>query len=302
MVHRDKLLALTKNPKLPESDLPKVKEALERHERWVTELDAIEEDGYELLQRMIALLNEYKYFIEFNLIFCSDNDFLYRQKGQLKLDNTILEEFLPRLVDQRLVPTLLNYSGLEFGPKKCFAGMAFGEINKPLSSGGLFIKGKDQDFSISRKIHLKASPSNTYNSDVYEGVINIGFLAGEIKTNLDKTMFQEASATARELKSNVSGAVYLLLAEWLDMPPIDTKRTHIDEVILLRKAKRLNSNVRSKFSKAISRAEEAGTYSAFLKSNPYRAESFMRIVEHIRDCFPEHDELNEEEVLDKGYF
>lgn len=49
---------------------------------------------------------------------------------------------------------------------------------------------------------------------------NIAYLACECKTNLDKTMFQEASATALDLKSTVPSAKYLLLCEWLDMTPI----------------------------------------------------------------------------------
>ena len=35
----------------------------------------------------------YKRSVEFDLIFLSDEDFLYRQKGQTKLDSSILEEF-----------------------------------------------------------------------------------------------------------------------------------------------------------------------------------------------------------------
>ena len=149
---------------------------------------------------------------------------------------------------------------------------------------------------------MKASTSPSYTSDVFEQQINVGFLAAEIKTNLDKTMFQEASATSRELKQNVSGATYLLLAEWLDMPPIDTRKTQIDEVILLRKAKRLNSNVRAKFSDSQSRKDVAKEYKKYLFDNPYRVESFARIVSHIKSSFPETTDLIESEVLERGYF
>ena len=118
MIHKDKLEALLKNPKLPPSDVPKVGEALKRHKHWISQLDSLKFSGEELLKEMIRLLNEYKFFIEYNLIFCSPNDFLYRQKGQLKLDNTVLEEFLPRLVDERLVSSLKQYENLEIGASK----------------------------------------------------------------------------------------------------------------------------------------------------------------------------------------
>jgi hypothetical protein len=47
-------------------------------------------------------------------------------------------------------------------------------------------------------------------------------VVSECKTNLDKTMFQGACATAHDVKSSVSGARYYLLAEWLDMTPVST--------------------------------------------------------------------------------
>lgn len=302
-IHRDKLTALLANPKLPPDDRPRVEEALERYEAWITELSQLDATGVDLLTRMVTLLNQYKKFIEFDLIFCSEQDFLYRQKGQLKLDNTILEEFLPRLVDPRLVPGIDRHADLTKGPQKSFAGFSFGFFDAPLTAGGISVKEKDQDFSVGRRIYFKASTTSNYSGDdVFQKTLNVGYLVAEIKTNLDKTMFQEAAATSRELKRNVNGATYLLLAEWLDMPPIDTRQTDIDEVILLRKAKRLNSNVRSEFSKAENRNRLAEGHGEYLDSNPYQLSSFERIVERLKVTFPETVELDENDVLQRGYF
>lgn len=302
-IHRDKLTALLANPKLPPEDKPRVEEALNRYDAWIADLDNLTSTGSDLLVEMISLLNQYKKFIEFDLIFCSEMDFLYRQKGQLKLDNTILEEFLPRLVDPRLVPGIDRHADLTKGPQKSFAGLSFGFFDAPLKSGGVAVKEKNQDFSVGRRIYFKASTTSNYSgNDVYEKTLNVGYLVAEIKTNLDKTMFQEAAATSRELKRNVNGATYLLLAEWLDMPPIDTRQTDIDEVILLRKAKRLNSNVRSEFSKAENRARLAEEYGEYLDSNPYQLSSFERIVQRLCITFPETVELDENDVLHRGYF
>ena len=52
---------------------------------------------------MVGLLNEYKQYIDLNVIFDSDNNFLYRQKGQLKLDNTVIEEFPYHINDLNVV-------------------------------------------------------------------------------------------------------------------------------------------------------------------------------------------------------
>ena len=61
-----------------------------------------------------------------------------------------------------------------------------------------------------------------------------------------RTTFQEACATAHDVKAAVSGARYYLVCDWLDMTPLSTAPTDVNEILLLRKAKRINSNVRSK--------------------------------------------------------
>ena len=86
-----------------------------------------------MLQTLVDALNSYKRYIELDLIFDADQDFLYRQKGQLKLDNTILEEFLPYLFDIRLVPGLTRVANLNCGPQSSFAGLrAFSDLNESL--------------------------------------------------------------------------------------------------------------------------------------------------------------------------
>ena len=94
--HGAKLLALIENQKLPASDAPRVSDHIEIYSRWIEAMDALDLEGDKLLSALVAHLNVYKKSIEYNLIFCSDEYFLYRQKGQLKLDNTILEEFNTR--------------------------------------------------------------------------------------------------------------------------------------------------------------------------------------------------------------
>src|SRR2546422_2143690 len=56
----------------------------------------------ERLKRMVELLNEYRLWVDVEVVFDSPDDFLYRQKGQLKLDSSIIEEFLPDRKSTRL--------------------------------------------------------------------------------------------------------------------------------------------------------------------------------------------------------
>ncbi len=105
--HLEKLNAVLVNDKLPRSEAPRIREAMDRYSQWIAELNALMRDPpSDLLQKMVKSVNDYKDYIDIDLIFDSENDFLYRQKGQLKLDNSIIEEFLPWLTQPPLVAKL----------------------------------------------------------------------------------------------------------------------------------------------------------------------------------------------------
>ncbi|WYL95903.1 MAG: Bpu10I family restriction endonuclease [Gloeotrichia echinulata IR180] len=299
--HRDKLNKLLENPKLPSEDIPKVKEAIDKYHEWTNELDASKLEGEELLKYLVTKLNEYKNFVDINLIFDSKQDFLYRQKGQLKIDNSILEEFLPRLFDERLVPGFKRVENIECGSKTTFAGLSFESPFLSLSEGGVFIKFKNQDFSVS-KSHIITITENPPGLDVFTTKIEVSYFATEIKTNLDKTMFQEASQTASELKRAVSGCKYILICEWLDMSPINTKLTSIDEVIILRKAKRLSSSIRNEFSNVNGRLSNRSTYVKNIEENPLTLDCFQRLIFHLNECFPDSKNEQVDIILKRGYF
>jgi hypothetical protein len=299
--HGDKLKALLVNSKLPAADRKRVELSVSKYEAWVSALSSAKGTGAELLKRFVELLNEYKRHIELELIFDANDDFLYRQKGQLKLDNTILEEFLPYIFDARIIKGLARLTNVSCGPHASFAGLSFGSPFLPLNNGGVFLKLKDQDFSVSKSHHMRIS-DHAKSPDAFEASFVVSHFATEIKTNLDKTMFQEASQTGAELKRAVPGSRYILLCEYLDMTPITTKLTSIDEVIVLRKAKRLASNVRAEFSTASGRRGARSVYENYLNKNPLRTECFSRFIWHLNECFPEHAEDEEDVVLGRGYF
>lgn len=299
--HGDKLKALLQNSKLPRSDRSRVEAAVQKYEGWIAGLKAAEGSGSQLLGKLVRDLNEYKLYVELDLIFDAEDDFLYRQKGQLKLDNTILEEFLPYIFDPRIIKGLGRLTNVKCGPQASFAGLSFGSPFLPLNGGGVFLKLKDQDFAVSKSHHMKISDS-ARSLDSYETSFVVSHFATEIKTNLDKTMFQEASQTAAELKRAVPGSRVILLCEFLDMTPITTKLTSIDEVIVLRKAKRLASNIRAEFSTAAGRRTARDAYVRHLTKNPLKLECFERFVWHLDECFPEQEEDAEDIVLGRGYF
>jgi hypothetical protein len=299
--HGDKLVALRTNGGLPQADRARLEEAVERYKAWVVTLRTVQGEGDALLASLVDALNDYKRYIELDLIFDAEESFLYRQNGQLKLSNSVLEEFLPYLFDARLVPGFNRVTNVVCGPQASFAGLSFGSPFLALDAGGVFLKRKDQDFVVAKTHNIRISDEPDTGT-AFTSRFCVSHFATEIKTNLDKTMFQEASQSANELKRAVPGSRCILLCEFLDMTPITTKLTSIDEVIVLRKAKRLASNVRDNFRTAAGRRQHRETYARFLQNNPLHLTSFQRFIYHLNECFPEQEDDTLDVVLGRGYF
>lgn len=302
--HGEKIVAAMDSAKLPNSDKSRLEAALQKYDGWVIALKEADAPTVgDLIEKLVKLFNEYKFYIDIDLIFDSQEDFLYRQKGQLKLDNTVIEEFLPILVRKCLLKEFGKYD-VEVGSQTATFSSAYfaSSLSSPAIGGGLSIKTKDQDFSMSRTLYLRSSYTPTFDAEKTVTVAtHIGYVMAELKTNLDKTMYQEASATAHDIKLAVTGAKYYLLCDFLDMTPISTATTDIDEILIVRKAKRISSNVRKEFSTFAGRQAHRAWYIDYLKSNPYSADIFKRFVDHIFSQMKNED-LIEESVLDLGYF
>lgn len=302
--HGEKIMAARDSIKLPAADVPRLEEALARYDVWIQKLEnASGETLDDLIANMVHLLNEYKFYIDVNLIFDSPDDFLYRQKGQLKLDNTVMEEFLPIFV-RKCLEKEIGQCNFDIGSQIATFSSAYfsSSLSSPGIGGGLSIKTKDQDFSMSRPLYIRSSYSADFAVDKTTQVItHLGYVLAELKTNLDKTMYQEASATAHDVKLAVTGAKYYLLCDYLDMTPISTATTDIDEILIVRKAKRISSNVRKMYSTYAGRQANREWYVNYLQTNPYAVDIFRRFIDHILSQVRDED-LIEESVLNLGYF
>ncbi len=302
--HGEKIVAAMESAKLPSSDKSRLEAALQKYDEWVEKLEAADAPTVdELIETLVGLLNEYKFYIDIDLIFDSTEDFLYRQKGQLKLDNTVIEEFLPIFVRKCIVKEF-GRCDIEVGSQTATFSSAYfaSSLSSPAIGGGLSIKTKDQDFSMSRTLYLRSSYTPTFDAEkTVTATTHLGYVMAELKTNLDKTMYQETSATAHDIKLAVTGAKYYLLCDFLDMTPISTTTTDIDEILIVRKAKRISSNIRKEFSTYAGRQANRTWYVDYLTKNPYSVDIFKRFVEHIFSQMRNED-LIEESVLDLGYF
>jgi len=296
--HMDKLKALLRNPRLPSADKPRVEEAVKRYNDWISELQRIKPGQKNSVRHLVEATNRYKTFIELDLIFDSPDNFLYRQKGQLKLDNTILEEFLPQLVYRSL---RLDDQTFEYGPRNTFAGLSFTSSIVDSGRGGHpRLRTKDQDFVLGKRLYMMTSFDKDFaESEVIES--HLGYVCAECKTNLDKTMFQEAVATSRDLKIAVPSSLYFLVCEFLDMTPVSITSTQIDDVLVVRKAKRMSSNVRQEYRSAEARRKHRQAYVEFLESAKYYADVFQRMIDKIQSMV---EETNPEidKVLKQGHF
>jgi hypothetical protein len=297
--HLEKLNAAISNAKLPHADAPRLREGVRKYQEWIAEMRLVSGEPGRILEQLIALLNKYKHYVDTTLIFDSPDDFLYRQKGQLKLDNSVIEEFLPWLMRPDLLAGLTD--GLEAGPCRCYSALYFqSSLERPGVGGDPMVRAKDQDFAIGRRVYIQASYDRDFRASSRQET-SIAYVAAEIKTNLDKTMFQEACATAHDVKSGVAGSKYFLLCEWLDMTPLSTMGTDIDEVLILRGAKRLGSNVRQHFSTFADRQRLRAEYVRYLEEHPFRADVFLRFLNHIQRTLSNKDPI-EEDTLRRGYF
>lgn len=303
-VHGEKIVSAIQSNKMPVKDVPRLEMALKKYDEWIERLKAINAETVdELVEKLVTELNIYKNYIDINLIFDSEEDFLYRQKGQLKLDNTVIEEFMPIFV-RKCIEKIEENCDIEISSQiSTFSSVYFASsLSNPNIGGGINIKTKDQDFSMSRKLYLQSSYDPQFNPEkTVKLETHLGYVLAEMKTNLDKTMFQEASATAHDIKQAVTGAKYYLLCDYLDMTPISTTTTDIDEILILRKAKRISSNVRKEFSTKIGRKKWRSWYTEYLAKNPYSIEMFKRFINHIFSQMS-NEELIEESVLEVGYF
>jgi hypothetical protein len=296
--HYYKLIACLNNDRLPKNDHHKIEDAINRYHQWIKELETVSKGHSDSVKKLVEITNKYKQFIELDLIFDSPNDFLYRQKGQLKLDNTIIEEFLPQLV-YRSISNIDD--SFEIGPKTTFSGLSFLSSLGNIGQGGEpKLRVKNQDFILGKKLYLKTSFDPDFN-DYQLLESHLGYICVECKTNLDKTMFQEAVATSRDLKISLPNSLYFLVSEFLDMTPLSITSTSIDDVLIVRKCKRISANIRQEYSTTKLRQQNRDQYVNFLNKSQYYPDVFQRMIDKIVQLI-DNTSPQIEQVLERGHF
>ena len=211
----------------------------------------------------------------------------------------MLEEFLPKLVRQ-VFSEKIGTLGLTVGPATAISQLRFdSDLRTDVPGAGMEARVKDHDFVLAKPLFLKASHQQDF-ADSRLTSTRLAYVAAELKTNLDKTMFQEACATARDLQLILPGARYFLLCEWLDMTPISTAVTAIEEIVVLRKARRLSADLRKQFASAAGRAASRSTVESHLNQHPLSPDAFLRFLSHLDRLLAAN--ATADEVLNRGWF
>ena len=99
-VHGEKLVSVLNSDKLPVDEVERIEDAIKVYDDWIIELNEADGDSVtDLIFNMVELLNEYKRFIDLDLIFDSPNDFYSQKKKEISQTESlrILDGFIPSL-------------------------------------------------------------------------------------------------------------------------------------------------------------------------------------------------------------
>lgn len=211
------------------------------------------DNDLEILEQRVALLNQYKNFLD-------QQHYAEKFDSRSNLHSSVLEEFMYYLfrdLVQSISPNAL------IGKSHSFKDIFFRASNYEdmLSAPNALIEIKDHDFSIGSSItaSMKCNGIDT----IEEHHWDIPAVAIECKTYLDKTMLQDVSTAAEQLKQKNPNAMYIVVAERLKLTEsVNLKKYKVDQIYVLRKQK----NTDREF-----------TYDAGYVKNPI----YVDVIEHL---------------------
>jgi hypothetical protein len=242
--HYEKLISASKNPRYNSPQFARFfEEVFPLYKRWNEENMKIKGTDGEAIKNRVELLNRYKDQLELEIAAeCGVHPYFGEGESfsaQTKIFSSVLEEFLCYLFKD------LSPSGVRIGQGSAFVELIFTPKSfKELVEGhpSVSVKTKDVDFLLGTDLTLIIRPyiqpleKFSNNKSIK---LTIPAIAVECKTNLDKTMLNEAAATAEFLKRGNLYVRYMVLAEYLDFSTEENPRlTKIDQIYILRRMRR----------------------------------------------------------------
>lgn len=188
-----------------------------------------------ILKKRTKLLNSYKDFLD-------QQKYAEQFDSRSNLHSSVLEEFMYYLFND-LVAEFSEYALI--GKSHTFKDLFFksNSYKSMLATPKVLIEKKDHDFAIGVRLgaDFKCFGQATAQKETWD----LPAVAVECKTYLDKTMLQDASTAAEQLKYRNPNALYIVVAEWLKLTEsVNLRKFKIDQIYVLRKQKNTDREFR----------------------------------------------------------
>lgn len=230
-----------------------------------------------IIAQRVKLLNDYKEFLD-------QQHYAEKFDSRSNLHSSVLEEFMYYLF--RDIVRGISVTAL-IGKSHSFKDIFFRApsyremVEKPYG----LVEIKDHDFAIGASV--KATMKCEGSSFTEEHHWDIPAVAIECKTYLDKTMLQDVSTAAEQLKQKNPNALYIVVAEWLKLTEsVNLKKYKIDQIYVLRKQKNTDREFR---------------YDADYQKNPIYADVVEHCFNTVREFLTTDWEGGISHGLDRGF-
>lgn len=224
LIHASNILAKYNKPGKTNNQVAAIDAVVVKYLKYID--DNLQIQGYDnaAIDGRVRLLNQYYAdFKPYEAVFSS----------QSKWRSTILEEFM-YLLFRDFVDSKKQGTNLTLGSTKAYSNAYFkaSDFAGFITSIQLGINEKDQDFAIYRPLKLEIAGESS-------AEINVPVMSVEVKTYVDKTMFEGIVATSEKIKNGNPFAKFYVVTETYDVSfDVDPAYTRIDQIYVLRKSKR----------------------------------------------------------------
>jgi Bpu10I restriction endonuclease len=196
---------------------------------------SINSNDARIIAQRVKLLNDYKEFLD-------QQHYAEKFDSRSNLHSSVLEEFMYYLF--RDIVRGISTTAL-IGKSHSFKDVFFRapSYKEMVKKPHALVEIKDHDFAIgaSVKATMKCEGSDLSEEHNWD----IPAVAIECKTYLDKTMLQDVSTAAEQLKQKNPNAMYIVVAEWLKLTEnVNLKKYKIDQIYVLRKQKNTDREFR----------------------------------------------------------
>jgi hypothetical protein len=213
-----------------------------RYDQWKTANEALigpvsepSDADSATLEARVKLLNEYKDFLD-------QQHYAEHFDSRSNLHSSVLEEFMYFLF--RDIVRSISESAL-IGKSHSFKDVFFRapSYKAMVKTPHALVEIKDHDFAIGASVKATMQCHGAEAGEVYDW--DIPAVAIECKTYLDKTMLQDVSTAAEQLKQKNPNAMYIVVTEWLKLTEsVNLKKYKIDQIYVLRKQKNTDREFR----------------------------------------------------------